>query len=65
MPSLKTEHNTTKTKGTVEERGLNGDIEGIADNIEIPKKYMLANRLNQKRMENGKKVNALYLVVFM
>jgi hypothetical protein len=37
-PSLKTEQRITKTKGTPEDRGLNGDIEGIADKIEIPKK---------------------------
>ncbi len=65
MPSLNTEHNTTKTKGTVEERGLKGDIDGIADSIEMPRKYMFAKRLNWKRIENGKKVKALYFVVLM
>jgi hypothetical protein len=37
-PSRNTEQSTTNTKGTLDDKGLNGDIEGNADNTEIPKK---------------------------
>jgi hypothetical protein len=63
MASLAMERDSTKTMGDQEAPGLTALSDGILDRMATITKYVLANLLNWYKIERGRKVIRLYLVV--
>ncbi len=65
MASLDSETKSTKASGPIAEKGARGDNRSMLCIIAVAKKYRLAERINYKMSDLGKKSHQLYLEVII